>query len=65
MVASAETAAPLAVVEVPIKRIKVSTRLRGTDEDKVTDLAESIEGPLYQQRSPLVSKKPGGATDEQ
>jgi len=21
--------------------------------------------PLYQQRSPLVSKKPGGATDEQ
>ena len=23
------------------------------------------DGPLYQQRSPLVSKKPGGATDEQ
>ena len=23
------------------------------------------ESPLYQQRSPLVSKKPGGATDEQ
>jgi len=44
VVASAERVAPLAVVEVPLKRIKVSTRLRGTDEDKVTDLAESIEG---------------------
>jgi uncharacterized ParB-like nuclease family protein len=44
MVATAERADPLAVVEVPLKRIKVSTRLRGTDEDKVTDLAESIEG---------------------
>ena len=44
MVASAERSAPLAVVEVPLKQIKVSTRLRGTDEDKVTDLAESIEG---------------------
>ena len=44
MVDSAERAAPLAVVEIPLKRIKVSTRLRGTDEDKVTDLAESIEG---------------------
>ena len=44
MVASAERVAPLAVVEVPLKRIKISTRLRGTCEDKVTDLAESIEG---------------------
>jgi len=44
VVASAERVTPLAVVEVPLKRIKVSTRLRGTDEDKVTDLAESIDG---------------------
>ena len=44
MVASAERSAPLAVVEVPLKQIKVSTRLRSTDEDKVNDLAESIEG---------------------
>ncbi|WP_341901105.1 ParB N-terminal domain-containing protein [Synechococcus sp. UW140] len=44
MVASVERITPLAVVEVPLKLIKVSTRLRGTDEDKVTDLAESIEG---------------------
>ena len=44
VVASDERVAPLAVVQVPLKRIKVSTRLRGTDEDKVTDLAESIEG---------------------
>ena len=32
------------VVDVPISRIKVSTRLRGTDPDKIRDLAESIEG---------------------
>ena len=44
MVASAERTASLAVVEIPLKRIKVSTRLRGTDEDKVNDLAESISG---------------------
>lgn len=44
MVASAERTASLAVVEIPLKRIKVSTRLRGTDEDKVSDLAESISG---------------------
>jgi len=31
------------------------------------NLAELLAAmpPLYQQRSPLVSKKPGGATDEQ
>jgi len=44
VVASVERTAPLAVVEVPLKQIKVSTRLRGTDEDKVSDLAESISG---------------------
>ena len=44
MVASVERITLLAVVEVPLKLIKVSTRLRSTDEDKVTDLAESIEG---------------------
>ena len=44
MVASAERTAPLTVVEVPLKRIKVSTRLRGTDEGAVKDLSESIEG---------------------
>jgi ParB family transcriptional regulator, chromosome partitioning protein len=32
------------VVEIPLKRIKVSTRLRGTDEDAVKDLSESIAG---------------------
>tara|TARA_Y100000289_G_scaffold1873_1_gene1746 strand:+ start:338 stop:1834 length:1497 start_codon:yes stop_codon:yes gene_type:complete len=32
------------VVDIPINRIKVSTRLRGTDPDKIQDLAESIEG---------------------
>lgn len=44
MVTSAERTASLAVVEIPLKRIKVSTRLRGTDEDKVNDLVESIRG---------------------
>lgn len=44
MVATAELASPFAVVQVPLKRIKVSTRLRGTDEDKINELAESIEG---------------------
>ena len=44
MVASAERVALLTVVEIPLKRIKVSTRLRGTDEGAVKDLAESIEG---------------------
>jgi ParB family transcriptional regulator, chromosome partitioning protein len=44
VVASAERTAPLTVVEVPLKRIKVSTRLRGTDEGAVKDLAESIAG---------------------
>ena len=33
-----------AVVEIPLDRIKVSTRLRATDHDKVTDIAESVEG---------------------
>ena len=37
-------ASPLEVVEIPIKRIKVTTRLRATDFAKVTDLAESISG---------------------
>ncbi len=32
------------VVEVPISRIKVTTRLRATSEDKIQDLAESIGG---------------------
>jgi len=32
------------VVEVPLNRIKVTTRLRGTDPQKVTDIAESVEG---------------------
>ena len=32
------------VVDVSISRIKVSTRLRSTDPDKIRDLAESIEG---------------------
>ena len=32
------------VVEIPIDRIKVTTRLRLTDEGKIQDLAESIEG---------------------
>ena len=34
----------LSVVEIPLKRIKVSTRLRATDYGKVDDLCESIEG---------------------
>ena len=29
------------VVEIPLNRIRVSTRLRGTDTQKVTDIAES------------------------
>ena len=32
------------MVEIPISRIKVTTRLRATDEDKIRDLAESIDG---------------------
>lgn len=32
------------VVEVPISRIKVTTRLRATSEEKIQDLAESIGG---------------------
>jgi ParB family chromosome partitioning protein len=32
------------VVEVPLNRIKVTTRLRGTDPQKVRDIAESVEG---------------------
>lgn len=32
------------VAEIPINRIKVTTRLRATDEDKIRDLAESISG---------------------
>ncbi len=31
----------------------------------LTPLSERHHLPLYQQRSPLVSKKPGGATDEE
>jgi ParB family chromosome partitioning protein len=33
-----------AVVEIPIDRIKVTTRLRPTDETKIRDLTESIRG---------------------
>ena len=44
MVATVERIAPLTVVEIPLKRIKVSSRLRGTDEGAVKDLAESIAG---------------------
>jgi len=29
------------VVEIPLNRIKVTTRLRGTDPKKVTDIAEA------------------------
>ena len=32
------------MVEIPLKRIKISTRLRATDHDKVQDIAESVEG---------------------
>ena len=32
------------VVEIPIDRIKVNTRLRATDHDKVRDISESVEG---------------------
>lgn len=35
---------PAAVVEIPLGRIKVTTRLRATDHVKVTDIAESVEG---------------------
>ena len=34
----------VSVVEIPLHKIKISTRLRATDETKVIDLAESIEG---------------------
>lgn len=34
----------LAVIEIPLNRIKVTTRLRATDQEKVTDIAESVEG---------------------
>ena len=43
MVATPDRAA-LSVVEIPLDRIKVSTRLRGTDLQKVTDIAESVKG---------------------
>ena len=33
-----------AVVEIPLNRIKVTTRLRSTDYAKVTDIAESVLG---------------------
>jgi len=39
-------------------------RLYGNEEQCEAAL-EKVCCPLYQQRSPLVSKKPGGATDEQ
>lgn len=34
----------LEIVEIPLNRLKVTTRLRSTDPDKVTDIAESVEG---------------------
>ncbi len=37
-------ATPSAVIDIPISRIKVTTRLRATDPDKVRDLTESISG---------------------
>ena len=47
MVATPErnlAAATVEVVEIPVDRIKVTTRLRGTDLAKVTDIAESVAG---------------------
>ena len=45
MVATPDKAiATSGVVEIPINKIKVTTRLRATDEDKIRDLAESIAG---------------------
>ena len=32
------------VIEIPIRQIKVTTRLRATDEEKIRDLSESISG---------------------
>ena len=32
------------VVEIPLNRIRVTTRLRGTDPQKVTDIDESVDG---------------------
>lgn len=43
MVTSPERSS-VAISEIPINRIKVTTRLRATDPEKVTDIAESIEG---------------------
>ena len=44
MVATPDALNTVAVVEIPLARIKVTTRLRGTDEEKVTDIAESVAG---------------------
>ena len=45
MVATPEKAiATVGVVKIPINKIKVTTRLRATDEDKIRHLAESIAG---------------------
>ena len=43
MVATPSNPSP-SVIEIPLKKIKVTTRLRGTDHQKVTDIAESVEG---------------------
>ena len=44
LVATPERASTIEVVEIPISKIKVSTRLRATDPDTVRDLAESVQG---------------------
>ena len=44
MVAAPDRASNPLVTEIPLDRIKVSTRLRATDKSKVTDIAESVEG---------------------
>ena len=44
VVASPQRDWAAATVEIPLKRIKVTTRLRGTDHQKVTDIAESVTG---------------------
>ena len=36
--------ASVEVIEVPLSRIKITTRLRATSEEKVTDIAESVKG---------------------
>ena len=44
MVLSSNQNLSVSVVEIPLNRIKVATRLRSTDFSKVTDIAESVVG---------------------